>query len=55
MLPRLLLSKICGLGMMSLCHLEGYDIQEEERLARQIASQFVGTPRSEAPVPLADG
>ncbi|MCH8883486.1 MAG: TetR/AcrR family transcriptional regulator [SAR324 cluster bacterium] len=54
-LSRLLISQVFGLGMMSLCHLEGYDIQEEERLARQITSQFVGTPRSEAPVPLADG
>jgi AcrR family transcriptional regulator len=40
-LARLLLSQVFGLGLMSLCRLERFDIVDEEKLAQQIASQFL--------------
>jgi len=40
-LSRLLLSQVFGLGLMSLCRLERFDIVDEDKLARQIASQFL--------------
>ena len=40
-LARLLMSQVFGLVQMSLLRIEAFDIQDEEALARQIASQFV--------------
>jgi AcrR family transcriptional regulator len=40
-LARLLLSQVFGLGLMRLCRLERFEIVDEEKLAQQIASQFL--------------
>ena len=48
-LARLLMSQVFGLVQMSLLRIKEFDIQNEETLARQIASQFVAVAVAERP------